>query len=190
MGRTRGSGPVARHGRQRRAHPIKAVLTVLGAAVAVVAVSGVSLAAYATWDVARSVTSVSLLSDLPSTDGAAPVVIPNIDAIDGGVNMVLVGSDSREGQGDLYGDDEGGALNDVTMLIHIAQDHSNATVVSFPRDLMVELPDCPDGGEYTAPINTALSLGGLPCVVLTIESLTGLSIPFAAMIQFNGVIEM
>ncbi|ARJ07170.1 hypothetical protein B5808_03180 [Cnuibacter physcomitrellae] len=185
-------GPLARHGRQRTSHPIRPVLTFLGAALAVVAVSTVSLAAYATWDVTRSVTTVSLLSDLPAegSDGAAPAPPPSIDAIDGGVNMVLVGSDTRTNQGDAYGEDEGGALNDVTMLIHIAQDHSSATVVSFPRDLMVELPDCPDGGEYTAPINVALSLGGLPCVVLTVESLTGLSIPFAAMIEFNGVIEM
>jgi LCP family protein required for cell wall assembly len=169
---------------------MRAVATFLGATVAVLAVSAVSLAAYATWDVASSVTTVSLLSDLPADDGSQPVQPPSIDAIDGGVNMVLVGSDTRTGQGDAYGEDEGGALNDVTMLIHIAQDHSSATVVSFPRDLMVDLPDCPDGGDYNAPINNALSLGGLPCVVLTIESLTGLSIPFAAMIEFNGVIEM
>ncbi|MET0480063.1 MAG: LCP family protein, partial [Mycetocola sp.] len=35
-----------------------------------------------------------------------------------------------------------------------------------------------------------LSYGGLACTVLTVEKLTGLSIPFAAEVQFNGVIEL
>ena len=70
-------------------------------------------------------------------------------------------------------------------------------MVSIPRDLVVHYPECPDadgdgysGGGWTGPINGSLNEGGLPCVVLTVEELTGLSIPFAAMIQFNGVIEM
>jgi LCP family protein required for cell wall assembly len=70
-------------------------------------------------------------------------------------------------------------------------------VVSFPRDLMTEIPDCPspdgngtvDGSSY-AQFNTALSRGGLPCVVLTVEELTGLTIPFAATINFAGVSAM
>jgi LCP family protein required for cell wall assembly len=156
----------------------------------VVLVSGVSIATYAAWDVTASITTVSLAGDIPVEGEPAAAPPPSIDAIDGGVNLLLVGSDSRTGQGDAYGEDEGGELNDVTMLLHIAEDHSNATVVSFPRDLVVDLPECPEGGDYTAPINTALSQGGLACVALTVESLTGLSVPFAAEIQFNGVIEM
>ncbi|MFB2554232.1 LCP family protein [Herbiconiux liangxiaofengii] len=184
--------PFARHGRQRTPHPLRAVATTVVAVAAVLGVSGVSLAAYATWDVTSSIQTVSLVSDdqalqAQAAGAAAP---PELSAIDGGVNLLLVGSDSRTGQGDAYGDDEGGELNDVTMLMHIAEDHSNATVVSFPRDLVVDIPECPDGGGYTAPINESLSMGGLACTVLTVESLTGLSIPFAAQIQFNGVIEM
>ncbi|WP_310795972.1 LCP family protein [Herbiconiux daphne] len=185
--------PIARHGRQKTPHPVRAVAAVLLTAVAVVAISGVSLAAYATWDVARSIKTVSLVSDeaaaaAPGDQAAAAP--PEISAIDGGVNLLLVGSDSRTGQGDAYGEDEGGELNDVTMLLHISQDHTNATIVSFPRDLVVDIPECPGGGGYTAPINESLSQGGLACTVLTVESLSGLSIPFAAEIQFNGVIEM
>ena len=35
-------------------------------------------------------------------------------------------------------------LNDVTMLLHISQDHSHVEVVSFPRDMIVPVPECPD----------------------------------------------
>jgi LCP family protein required for cell wall assembly len=40
------------------------------------------------------------------------------------------------------------------------------------------------------PINVTLSYGGLACTVLTVEALTGLDIPYAGLITFNGVISM
>ncbi|MFT2690090.1 LCP family protein [Clavibacter zhangzhiyongii] len=46
-------------------------------------------------------------------------------------------------------------------------------------------PPCPP-----QPLNTALSDGGLPCVAKTVAQFTGLDIPYAALIEFNGVIEM
>ncbi|MCS5735888.1 LCP family protein [Herbiconiux daphne] len=180
--------PIARHGRQKTPNPIALVGRFLVVAAAVVGVSGAAFAAFAAWSVSSEVQTVALAGDM-----AGPPA--QISAIDGGVNLLLVGSDSREGQGDAYGDTEGN-LNDVTMLLHIAQDHSSATVVSFPRDMVVPIPSCPDpaGGSFDAmsaqPLNVTLSYGGLPCTVLTVEALTGLSIPFAAEIQFNGVIEM
>ncbi|KQM60985.1 LCP family protein [Agreia sp. Leaf210] len=188
--RTPSSRPTAiRHGRQRTSTAIASFFRVVGLALAVFLVSGVSIAAIATWDVRNDLTVVALEGD--KTD-AAP---PNIAAIDGGVNLLLVGSDSRVGQGEAYGD-ETSNLNDVTMLLHISQDHSSASVISFPRDLVVSIPECPDGEGGTSdamsaqPINVTLLYGGLPCTVLTVEKLTGLEIPFAAEVQFNGVIEM
>ena len=188
--RTPSSRPTAiRHGRQRTSTAIASFFRVVGLALAVFLDSGVSIAAIATWDVRNDLTVVALEGD--KTD-AAP---PNIAAIDGGVNLLLVGSDSRVGQGEAYGD-ETSNLNDVTMLLHISQDHSSASVISFPRDLVVSIPECPDGEGGTSdamsaqPINVTLLYGGLPCTVLTVEKLTGLEIPFAAEVQFNGVIEM
>ena len=180
--------PIARHGRQKTPRPIALVARFLLVAAAVVGVSGAAFAGFATWSVTSDVQTVTLAGETPGE-------VPQISAIDSGVNLLLVGSDSRQGQGDAYGETEGN-LNDVTMLLHIAQDHSSATMVSFPRDLVVPIPSCPDpdGGSFDAmsaqPLNVTLSYGGLPCTVLTVEALTGLSIPFAAEVQFNGVIEM
>ena len=41
--------------------------------------------------------------------------------MEGGVNLLLIGSDSRAGQGEAFGDpdEETAVLNDVTMLMHI-----------------------------------------------------------------------
>ena len=183
---------IARHGRLKRSNAFANVAKVLAAALAVVMVSGVSVAALATLNVAASVKPAVVLEN--ETDGP----MPTIGSIDGGANLLLVGSDSREGQGDGYGDpdEETSVLNDVTMLLHIAEDHSSATVISFPRDTFVPIPSCPnpDGGTFSSmssqKINTTLNYGGLACTVMTVEELTGLSIPYAALVQFNGVAAM
>src|SRR5690606_26248072 len=90
--------------------------------------------------------------------------------------------------------DHGGELNDVNILIHVAQDQSNATVLSFPRDLEVDLPECARWFGYSNKINTAYSQGGdeggLSCAVQTVELLTGLPIHFAGKISFSGVISL
>ncbi|GAA3740491.1 LCP family protein [Leifsonia bigeumensis] len=180
---------IARHGRLRPPGPVATILKFLAAGLAVVLVSGAAVVGYAVWDIASSVKpGVALIGE---TEGPAP----DIGAIEGGVNMLLVGSDSGEGD-PAYGR-RGEHLNDVTILLHISADHTNATVVSFPRDLFVRIPSCPKvdgsgnwGSQSSAKINVALSYGGLACVVETVKEVTGLDIPFAAKIEFNGVIEM
>lgn len=180
---------IARHGRLKRHSAVLALVKGAAIVLAVVLVSGGSVAAIALWNLDRVIQGNSV--DISARNDEE---LPAIGEFDGGVNLLLVGSDSGEGD-PRYGYRDA-ALNDVTMLMHISEDHTNAVVVSFPRDLIVSIPACPrpDGGNYSAmgaqPINVTLSYGGLPCTVKTVEELTGLEIPFAAEIQFNGVIEM
>jgi LCP family protein required for cell wall assembly len=184
---------IARHGRLRRPSGARTAVKALAAATAVVIASTGSVAAFAAWDLARTVEANSV--DI--SDGQAPP--PSIGGIDGGANILLVGGDTREGQGDGFGTGVGvatGNLNDVTMLLHISEDHTRATVVSFPRDMLVDMPTCvgPDGAEVAASsgvqINEALKRGGLPCVARAVEAITGLDVPYGGVIQFNGVIGM
>ena len=56
----------------------------------------------------------------------------------GGVNILLLGSDSRAGDNQVYGQDDGGsARSDTTMLVHLEDGRKKATVISIPRDTMV-----------------------------------------------------
>lgn len=120
---------------------------------------------------------------------------PSVEDLSGPINMLLVGSDTRKGQGKGYGKDTS-ELADVIMLLHISGDRKNAVVLSFPRDLLVPIPACPnpDGGSFSAmsrqQINSSIAYGGPVCTLLTIQQLTGLNIPYLAMIDFRGVIEM
>ncbi|WP_416395992.1 MULTISPECIES: LCP family protein [unclassified Curtobacterium] len=183
--------PLARHGRLPRRRGWGTLASIVASALAVVLVSGTSVAAIAGAQLATAPRTVKLSTDDQSTAQTA-----DITAIKGGANILLIGSDTRVGQFDSNEDVEG-ARNDVTMLIHISQDHTQLTAVSFPRDLMVPIPACtnPETGKAypaatSAQFNTALGNGGVSCVVDTVENLTGLSIPYAGLITFDGVIEM
>jgi len=172
------SVPPVRHSRSKRPVARRSVLGVIGIVLSVLLVSGGSVAAIAVWDLKNSAKTVSLGDK-----------IPTIDAIEGGFNVMIVGSDTRNGQSNNYGENPGSTLNDVNMVIHVSKDHKNVTVVSIPRDMVVPIAECDGGGGgWTGPINAVLSDGGLPCVVKTVEELTGLKIPYAGLVTFDAVV--
>lgn len=188
-----------RHARFRQRSAVRSLLVWMAAGLTVLIVSAGSVATIATWDVLRSASPSVHLSQLP---GSTRNAIDNVAAVEGGVNLLLVGTDTRTGQGGVYtskaeqAGSSGAGNNDVTMLLHIAQDHKSMVVISFPRDLILPVPACPtaNGGTVSASraamMNTTLARGGLSCVALTVSKLTGLQIPFAAEISFNGVTAM
>lgn len=179
---------VVRHGKLPRSSSVKNASRFVLTTILVIAFSGVATAGYAVWGFLNSAKTVDLGVPAHAALGAGT------QAIDGELNILLAGSDTRLGQG--YDDGEEGELNDVNLLLHVSADHKNATVISFPRDLMVPIPSCPseDGEEDFYPamseqqLNTAIGYGGLPCVARTISELTGMEIPYAAVITFDGVV--
>ena len=180
---------LVRHGRLARKSPWLAVAKFAVAAIAVVAVSSAAVGAVAVYELSTKVTSggVKLIGQPVA---AAP---PSLGPYDGEINVLVAASDSAQGD-PAYGK-RGEHLNDVTMLLHVSADHQSATVVSFPRDLIVPIASCPNpkGGNFPAQvnkINATLEYGGLPCIVKTVENLTGMTIPFAALTEFQGVIGM
>jgi LCP family protein required for cell wall assembly len=177
---------VARHGRLKRSAAWKTVLALVGGTLAVALVAGGAVAGIATWQLQSNIKTATIEAD---TKGPPP----NIASFSGGFNILLVGSDTRAGQGGVGGTvaQDGGSLNDVTMLMHVAQDQKSATVVSIPRDMVVPYPKCPNGNAATGlPINNSLAYGGLACTVLVVQNLTGLKIQFAGLITFTGVAAM
>ncbi|MFB7946817.1 LCP family protein [Kitasatospora phosalacinea] len=113
---------------------------------------------------------------------------------DGAQDILVLGSDSRDGEnGDLAGGNTGGtARSDTTMVVHIPQGRSAATVVSIPRDTMVSRPACTTTGGQELPaatrvmFNSIYTSGGPACVVKTVESMTGLRMNHYVEIDFAG----
>ena len=131
-----------------------------------------------------------------STDGET-FDLPTAEEINGPINLLLIGSDTREGQGSTAYGPVGAELADVIILLHINEKRSNAVALSFPRDLMIAVPECPNpegGAPYPAKefaqINATMNYGGPACTLLAVQSLTGIEIPYLAMIDFKGVIAM
>lgn len=111
------------------------------------------------------------------------------------LTILLMGSDSREGQPDArYGDPaiHSNARSDTTILLHVAADRSFATAVSIPRDTWVMIPECPRTGSgemaggFEAKFNTAFEIGGPGCTMKLVEQMSGLQIDHFAVIDFIG----
>ncbi|WP_262705884.1 MULTISPECIES: LCP family protein [Streptomyces] len=126
----------------------------------------------------------------------------NAAVSDGPMNILLIGTDRRDGKGNEgYGDAGSVGHADTTLLFHVSEDRSNATVLSFPRDMITDIPDCTvkeDGrrkkipGEDEVRFNTSLGQEGRDpgCTWQTVEKITGLEVDHFMMADFNAVKSM
>ena len=114
----------------------------------------------------------------------------------GAQNILLIGSDSRSGDGNApYGRDSGTERSDTTILLHLSAERRSATAVSLPRDLMVDVPSCrrPDGSRTEpmfAMFNHAFQMGGSACTIRTVEKLTDIRIDHHMVVDFHGFKDM
>lgn len=151
----------------------------------------------------RSVQAIVTDDTNLSTPTAAPVA-PGSYAPE---NILLLGSDTRAGEANAQAggtDDstaDGVANSDTLMIAHISGDRQHVTVLSIPRDTMIDAPTCKvwDGAtgqlsDQTQPvgrgekwhINSAYSVGGPQCTVRAVQDLTGLKIDRVIGIDFAG----
>ncbi|MBK1788863.1 LCP family protein [Prauserella cavernicola] len=97
-----------------------------------------------------------------TTDVFGSDVDPQAEPLDGAIDILLVGQDSRtDAQGNPLpqevldrlhaGEATGERQTDTMILVHIPQDGTRATAISFPRDTWVELA----GGYGTHKLNSA-----------------------------------
>ncbi|MFI1768075.1 LCP family protein [Streptomyces sp. NPDC020800] len=112
----------------------------------------------------------------------------------GSQNILVLGSDSRSGGNKKLGGgiDDGSARSDTAMIVHLYKGHKKASVVSVPRDTLIDRPACTDTKGHTYPaasgvmFNSAYSTGGAACAVKTVESLTGVRMDHYLEVDFAG----
>jgi LCP family protein required for cell wall assembly len=135
---------------------------------------------------------VSMDAQPPASDGndaAAPVVepTPKVDinsfwASQDPVNILLLGIDQRPG-------DSGYFRTDTMILLHINPKTGDVGMISFPRDLWVEVP-----GFWETRINSAHVIGeaknypggGPELAKKTVENLIGQPVDYYVRINFEG----
>ncbi len=108
-------------------------------------------------------------------------------------NILILGSQTRNGQGRGFGYDPNTNLSDNLLLVHLDATHAHATVVSIPRDTMVYEPACQSRlghgivpAQQQAIIDGAMNLGGPTCAVATVEHLTHIGMDHFVEFDFNS----
>ncbi|MFE8948012.1 LCP family protein [Streptomyces sp. NPDC003233] len=179
-----GTGLLRRHRRRW----VKA--TALGVAALVVAGVGAGWAVYA--KLSNNITADDAAArELERYERERPT-----ELVRGAQNILLIGSDTRAGEGNsAYGRDLGSERSDTTILLHLAANRRSATAVSLPRDLMVDIPGCrQQDGSRSEPVfamfNHAFQVGGSACTIRTVEKLTNIRIDHHVVVDFSGFKKM
>ena len=94
-------------------------------------------------------------------------------------NALVIGYDHRPEDGTAP------SRSDTVMLLRADPQGDTISMLSFPRDLIVEVR-CPNGTRARDRINTAYSLCGVEGVVETVKGLTGLPIHYIITVNFEG----
>jgi len=170
-----------RHTVLRRAVAVASVMTVLA--------TTVSAAGWFTLTrLSSNITTVDVTSELGTArpTKAAPTKPAEYEPM----NILVLGTDTRTGQGNGFGNAadtaSGTGHSDTTILFHISGDRQHAVGVSIPRDSWVTRPSCKGGGTVTGRINTAFAEGGAGCAIKAVEKLTGVFIDHYVVVDFVG----
>jgi LCP family protein required for cell wall assembly len=191
-----------RHARNLRTHHILRTAALTMTAILAFGVGG-SVAALSRFQgniQSKDVTRL-LGTDRPTIAGVAN---PDDPSSGQPINLLLMGSDVRNGENGSIGGVVQGARSDTTIVLHISADRKRVELVSIPRDSHVQIPSCTmTNGKTSKPasdrINSAFATGAdmggdtasaAACAIKTVESLTKVRISGYIVIDFEGFIKM
>lgn len=124
---------------------------------------------------------------------------PEKDVVEGPkepLNILVLGSDTREGENNIDGLTGDGERSDTTIMLHLSADRSRAYGISIPRDTLVDRPTCYDEDGTEIPgaqdviWNEAFSVGGPACTIRQFEQVTDIRIDNYIVIDFQGFKDM
>jgi len=132
-------------------------------------ITGLAFASYLFIDDTLSAAS----PDTPEVRGAIAATRPTVPGEP--VNILLIGSDVRPNN------ETGNGLSDSLILVRLDKKRGFVSMLSFPRDLYVDVP-----GYGFTKINNAYGFGGAAKAIETIQGLTGQDINHYVNIDFDG----
>jgi len=118
-------------------------------------------------------------------DSVARVNVATAEGSAKGGNFLIIGSDTRafvatDADQKAFGRDEGGQRSDTMMVVHVEPDAKRTLVVSFPRDLWVDIP-----GVGMSKINAAFN-SGPDTVIATLKKNFGIDINHFVEVDFQS----
>lgn len=132
------------------------------------------------WNIQSKLNEIETIDNAFPDESNRPAPFNAADGENAPLNILLLGSDSRSDSSDSLLTDLGSRA-DTIMVAHISGDRKSIQLMSIMRDSWVEIP-----GHGEMKVNAALSLGGVPLMVETVEELIDQRIDHVAMIDFNG----
>jgi LCP family protein required for cell wall assembly len=104
---------------------------------------------------------------------AQPKIVPAAVVPSGKLNVLLLGTDQRQG--------DNGFRTDVIVLVSIDIDNAQVSAVSFPRDMWVKVPTL-----YEMKINSVMQLGGFDAMAGMIKANFGVKPDYYVLTNFEG----
>lgn len=176
-----GAQPTSNHERvpaDKRKKRRRRILIAVGALVALLTIAG-GVAFAVVSNTFNEIRRVAITQD---PDLERPPVLEAAPGEQTPVNILLLGSDSREPMpSDASAESLRGFRSDAIMVAQISGDRKHVTVMSIMRDNWVAIQ-----GVGEAKINAAVSYGGLPLAVNTVENFIGARIDHVALIDFES----
>lgn len=117
------------------------------------------------------------------------------DTPKGAMNILFIGSDSRDLGTNEYGKGTGSQRSDALLLVHFSRGNTRIDAVQIPRDTLTDLPACEDTGSGSFAggsnlmINSALD-GGPACSVRAVEAISDVRIDHFVQLDFEGFASM
>ena len=115
------------------------------------------------------------------------------------LNILVLGTDARDGAGDAIDGEAGCDCSDTTILVHVAADRQSAYGISIPRDALVAPVACTEDHLYYGPggaptglveWNAAYSVGKAPCTAQQVQDDFGVPVDGYVVIDFQGFKQM
>lgn len=184
--------------RARRALPLgpvegrRRLLKIAALVLGIVALLGAGAAVAAYVKLQRNITTVDVASQLGTERPESPSASPSTKrTFEGPLTVAVFGDDTRSGKNGFVGGEKGKGRSDTALVVHLNAARTRATVVSIPRDSMVQRPECVDADGSVLPggldmFNAAYTVGGPACSIRTIEALTGIRIDEYVVVDFDG----
>ena len=194
----------SRHSRSGHRHAALRGVAIAVVAVVTFLVSGAAVT-YARMQGNIDTISIDDLVEGPVDSQATPTTPapPNDPSVGQAVNILLLGSDQRDGANGAIGGTEGiaGMRSDTAIVLHISADRSRVELVSIPRDSLVDIPAClmsngkTTKAQHQAMFNSAFATGwdnggdiasAAACTWRTVEANTGVHLDDFVVVDFAG----
>lgn len=115
----------------------------------------------------------------------AQEILDQVPPADEPAVALVIGYDFRKGESEREE-----SRSDTLMLLRADPGRKTISMLSFPRDLLVELPGCESAPPRLAKINEAFTDCGVKGTIETVRQLTGVPINYYVTVDFRGFIKI